>query len=120
CKNANVRFVAGVEEFAFAAWCDGENLTFVAGCDIQSPVRSKSEIPDVFCFRLEENGFFASCRDFVDFTVGRSRDVKCALRIEGNCFGRKISRLKNCGRFAIRIEANYFCWGTASSVRCAL
>src|SRR4029077_2917770 len=37
-QNANVRFIARVEEFALAIGSDGEDLAFVTGSDIESSV----------------------------------------------------------------------------------
>jgi len=53
--DANVGFVAGVEKFTLAVRGNGEDLTLVAGGDVESSVGRKREVPDVFCFWVEEN-----------------------------------------------------------------
>jgi len=119
-QNANVRFVAGVEKLAFAVGPDGEDLSFVTGGDIKSSVGRKSEVPDVFRFGFEENGFLAGSRDPVNLAVGRSADIESAFGVKGDGLRGEIRGIENVGRFAVRIEAKYFRRRTAGSVEHAL
>src|SRR4029077_14373415 len=112
--------VAGVEEFAFAFGRDGEDLSFVTGGDIKSSVGRKSEVPDVFCFRIEENGFLAGGRNFVNIAVGRCADIKSAPGVKSDGLGREVCGIENHTGFAIRIEAEYLCGRAAGGVECAL
>src|SRR5690348_6744547 len=93
-ENANVSFVAGIEDFALAVGRDSEDLSLVAGGNVKSAVRRKREIPDVFCLGVEENGFFAVRRDFVNLAVGRSANIQRAFRIEGNGLRGKIGGIE--------------------------
>jgi hypothetical protein len=79
-----VSFVAGVEKFTLAIWRDGEDLSFVSGGDVESPVWPECQIPDVFCFGIEENGFFAGPRYAVNLAIGRSADIESAFGVEGD------------------------------------
>src|SRR5437773_2455656 len=119
-QNANVRFVAGVEKLAFAVGPDGEDLSFVTGGDIKSSVGRKSEVPDVFRFGFEENGFLAGSRDPVNLAVGRSADIESAFGVKGDGLRGEIRGIENVGRFAVRIEAKYFRRRTGGSVEHAL
>jgi len=56
-----MRFIAPVEKFTFAIRRDSENLPFIAGCDEENAVRAKSEIPDVFRFRIKKTVFSPDC-----------------------------------------------------------
>ncbi len=58
-EDADVGFVAGVKELAFAVGRNGEDLALVASGDVKGTVGSEGEIPDVFGFGVEEDGFFA-------------------------------------------------------------
>ena len=100
-QHADVRFVAGVEEFALAVGGDGENLAFVAGGDVKSAVGAECEVPDVFRFGIEEDGFFAGRRNAIDLAVGRSGDVESAFGVEGDRLRGKIGGFKN-GRWVCR------------------
>ena len=51
-QHPNVRFVAVVEEFAFALWRHGQYLPFVARSYIERAVGTEQQIPDVLCFRV--------------------------------------------------------------------
>ena len=50
-------FVAVVEEFALTVWRHGEDLAFVSGGDVENAVGAEHEVPDVFRFGIEEDGF---------------------------------------------------------------
>jgi len=57
-----VRFITGVEDFAFATGRDREDLSFIPGGDVESSVGRKGKVPDVFCFGIEKNRLFAGGR----------------------------------------------------------
>ena len=120
CQNANVSFVAGVEEFALAVGRDSEDLPLVTGGDIESPIGRKSEVPDVFGFGIEEHGFLARRRNPVNLAVGRSADVKSAFGVKDNGLRGKVSGIEEDSRFAVRIEAKYFRRRPSGSVERAL
>ncbi len=101
-------FVAGIEKLALSVGRDGEDLTFVAGGDVQRAVGCEGEIPDVFCFWVEEDQLFAGRRDAIDLAVGRGADVERSLGVEGNRLRREIARLKHRGGLAAGIEAENF------------
>ena len=115
-----MRFVAGVEKLAFAVGPDGEDLSFVTGGDIKSSVGRKSEVPDVFRFGFEENGFLAGSRDPVNLAVGRSADIQSAFGVKGDSLRGEIRGIESDDRFTVRIEAKYFRRRAAGSVENAL
>ena len=112
-------FVAGVEEFALSVGSDGENLAFVAGGDVENAVGAERDIPDIFCFGIEEDGFFARDGDAIDLAVRGSGNVESAFGVEGDRLGDKIGGFKNGGRFAAVIEAKNFCGRAASGIESA-
>src|SRR6266852_315564 len=69
-EHTDVRFVAGVEEFALAVRRNGEDLAFVAGGDVQRAIGCEGQIPNVFCFGVEEDVFFTGGRDAINLAVG--------------------------------------------------
>src|SRR6266403_4001271 len=95
-----MRFVAAIEEFTFTSRRDSENLPLIAGCDEESTVRAKSEIPNVFRFWIKEDGFFARRGNAVDLAVRRRGHIKHAFGVEGNGLRDEIGRLENDGRLA--------------------
>src|SRR6266436_6016421 len=117
-----MRFVAAIEKFALTIRRHSKNLPFVAGCDEESAVRAKSEIPDVFRFRVKEDGFFAGCGDAIDLAVRRCGYIKRAFGVEGNCLRDEISRLENDGGLACRaaFKAEDLRRGPAGGVKRAL
>src|SRR6266403_5430112 len=117
-----MRFVAAIEKFALAIRRDSENLPLVAGCDEESAVRAKSEIPDVFRFRIKEDGFFARRGNAVDLAVRRRGHIKRAFRVEGNGLRDEIGRLENDGRLArsAAFKAEDLCRGSAGGVKRSL
>src|SRR6266403_2105593 len=104
-QNSNVSFVAGVEEFTLAVGRDRKDLSFVTGGDVESAVGSEREIPNIFCFGIEENGLLSRSRDPVNLAVGRSADIKSAFGIEAD--GPKIGsiRVGEQGEFGSEFEA---------------
>jgi hypothetical protein len=108
-KNADVGFVAGIKEFAFTIGGDREDLAFVAGGDVKNAVGAESDVPDVFCFGIEEDRFFAGRGDAIDLPVGRSGDVQSAFGVESNRLGDEIGGVKDDGGFARPIEPENFC-----------
>src|SRR5258708_13130819 len=81
-QNANVRFVAGVKEFALAIGGDGEDLAFVTSGDVESSVGCECEVPDIFRLGIEENGFFAGSGDAVNLAISRSADLHTAFTVQ--------------------------------------
>ncbi len=81
----NVRFIARVKEFALTIRRNGEDLPFIPGCDVKSSVRSESEIPDVFRFRIEEDRSFTRRGNAIDLAVGRGSDIERAPGVKGDC-----------------------------------
>src|SRR5229473_6549914 len=118
-EDADVSFVAGVEELAFAVGRNGEDLAFVAGGDEERAVGSKGEIPDIFCFGVKEYGFFASRGNLVDLAVGGGADIERALGVEGDGLSGKVRGVEHDGWFAVRIKAKYFCGRAAGGEECA-
>src|SRR5258708_23863459 len=114
--------VTGVEQLALAVWRDSENLPFVAGGYIQSAVRSKREIPDVFGLGIEEDSFFAGGRYAINLAVGRRGDIQRTFGVEGDGLGDEIARFKNRCRLAcpVAVKAEDFCGRTACRVKSAL
>src|SRR6267142_5031462 len=117
-----MRFVAGIEKLALAIRRDSENLPLIAGCHEESAVRAKSEIPDVFRFRIKEDGFFAGCGNAVHLAVRRRGYIKHAFGVEGNCLRDEIGRLENGGGLArgAAFKAEDLCRGPARGVERAL
>src|SRR5216683_5333637 len=113
-------FVAGVEEFTFAVGRDGEYLTFVTSSDIEGSVGRKGQVPDVFCFGIEENGLLAGSRDSINLAVGGSADVERAFGVKGDGLCGEVRGIEDHGRLAVRIEAKYFRRRAARSVKRAL
>src|SRR5216683_152332 len=58
-EDADVRFVAGVEQLTLAVRGNGEDLAFVAGSDEERAIRGEGEIPNVFSLGIEKYRFFA-------------------------------------------------------------
>jgi len=48
-------FIAGVEKFALAVGRDRENLSLVAGRDVQGAIGAELDVPDIFGLRVEED-----------------------------------------------------------------
>ena len=119
-EDADVSFVAVVEELAFAVRCDGKNLAFVSGSDVKSAVGGESEIPDIFCFGIEEDGFFAGSRDAIDLAVGRGGDVQGAFGVESDGLHGKIGGFEKGHGLAVGVEAKHLCGGATGSVERAL
>src|SRR6267154_6642648 len=117
-----MRFVAAIEKFALTIRRDSENLALIAGCDKESTVRAKSEIPDVFRFRIKEDGFFPGWRNAIDLAVRRGGHIKHAFGVEGNGLRDKIGRLKNGGGLArgAAFKAEDLCRGPTGGVKRAL
>src|SRR6266853_2942793 len=111
-----MRFVAAIEKFALAIRRHSEDLPLIAGCDEESAVRAKSEIPDVFRFRIKEDGFFAGWRNAIDLAVRRRGHIKHAFGVEGNGLRDEIGRLENVGGLArgAAFKAENLCRGPAS------
>ena len=99
--------VAGVEEFTLAVGRDGEDLAFVACGYVEHAIGAESDVPNVFCFGIEEDGFFAGRGDAIDLAVGGCSDVKRAFGVEGDGLSDKIGRFKKRGRLAcpVAVEA---------------
>src|SRR5882762_6714298 len=115
-------FIAAIEKFTFTIRRDSENLAFIAGCDEESTVRAKSEIPNVFRFRIKEDGFFAGWGNAIDLAVRRRGYIKRAFGVEGNGLCDEVGRLENCGGLARRasFKAEDLCRRSAGSVERAL
>src|SRR5262249_25552257 len=58
-QHANVGFIAGIEKFALAVGRYRENLSLVAGRDVQGAIGAEFDVPDIFGLRVEKDGFFA-------------------------------------------------------------
>ena len=58
-QDADVCLVAGIEKFVFTVGGDSEDLSFIPGSDKERAIRGKSEIPNIFGLRIEEDRFFA-------------------------------------------------------------
>src|SRR6267154_275751 len=117
-----MRFVAAIEKFALAIRRHSENLPLIAGRDEESAVGAKSEIPDVFRFRVEEDGFFPGWRNAIDLAVRRCGHIKHTFGVEGNCLRDEIGRLENDGGLAwgAAFKAENLCRGPAGGVKRAL
>src|SRR6266403_1065628 len=117
-----MRFVAAIEDLALTIRRDCEDLPLIAGCDEESAVRAKSEIPDVFRFWIKEDGFFAGWRNAIDLAVRRRGHIKHAFGVEGNCLRDEIGRLENNGGLACRaaFKAEDLCRGPTGGVKRAL
>src|SRR6267154_162772 len=117
-----MRFVAAIEKFTLAIRRDTENLPLISGCDEESTVRAKSEIPDVFRFRIKEDGFFAGWRNAIDLAVRRRGHIKHGFGVEGNCLRDEIGRLENGGGLTCcaAFKAEDLCRGAAGGVKRAL
>src|SRR5258707_6700557 len=117
-----MRFVAAIEKFALAIRRDSEDLPLIAGCDEESAVRAKSEIPDVFRFRVEEDGFFARRGNAIDLAVRRRGYIKRAFGVEGNGLCDEVGRLENGGGLACcaAFKTEDLCRRSAGSVERAL
>src|SRR6267142_4615741 len=113
-----MRFIAPVEKFTFAIRRDSENLPFIAGCDEENAVRAKSEIPDVFRFRIKKDGFFARLRNAIYLAVRRRGHIKHAFGVEGNGLRHEIGRRENGGGLACcaAFKAENFCGGSAGRI----
>src|SRR5712675_3275517 len=113
-----MRFIAAIEKFTFTIRRDGENLPLIAGCDEESAVRAKSEIPDVFRFRIKKDGFFAGCGDAIDLAVRRCGYIKHAFGVEGDGLCDEVGRLENGGGLACcaAFKAENLCRGSAGGV----
>src|SRR5580700_349224 len=113
-------FVAGVEKFALAVGGDGEDLALVACGYVENAVGAESEVPNVFCFGIEEDGFFAGRGDAIDLAVGGSGHIEHASGVEDDRLGHQICGFKNGGRFAAVVEAKNFCRRSAGGEQSAL
>src|SRR5882762_10153159 len=115
-------FIAAIEKFTFTIRRDSENLAFIAGCDEESAVRAKSEIPNVFRFGVKEDGFFAGCGNAIDLAVRRCGYIKRAFGVEGNGLCDEVGGLENGGGLACcaAFKAEDFCRGSAGGVERAL
>src|SRR5882724_9334190 len=114
-----MRFVAAIEEFTFTIRGDSENLSLIAGCDEESTVGAEREIPDVFRFRIKEDGFFPGRRNAIDLAVRRRGHIKHAFGIEGNCLRDEIGRLENGSglSWGAAFKAEDLCRGPAGGVK---
>src|SRR5882762_3387688 len=113
-----MRFIAAIEDLALTIRRHRENLPLIAGCDEESAVRAKSEIPHVFRFWIKEDGFFPGWRNAVYLAVRRRGHIKHAFGVEGNGLRDEIGRLENGGGLACcaAFKAENFCGGSAGRI----
>jgi len=114
-----VSLVAGVEEFALAVGRDGEDLAFVACGYVENAIGAESDVPDVFCFGIEEDRFFTGRGDAIDLAVGGSGHIERAAGVEGHRLGYEVGGFKDGSRFAVVVEAKNFCGRAAGSIESA-
>src|SRR5258706_376716 len=88
--------------------------------DVDGAVGGDGDIPNIFCFGMEEKGLLPRSRDPVNLAAGRSADIKAALGVKGDGLCGKVGGIEADGGLAGRIEAKYFRGRPACSVERAL
>src|ERR1700736_5250146 len=93
-QRAYVRFLTTVKKLSFSIGCDRKNLSGVTGSYVNSPVLVDSQIPDVFCFWIQEYRRLSRGRDLINFSVGRRSHEKVSSGIDGERLRRQFSRFE--------------------------
>src|SRR5712692_2859755 len=117
CQRANVRFLSGIEKFALAIGRNGKDLAFIPGGDINGAAGAHGEVPDIFCFWLEENRFLSRWGDLVDLAVRRCGDEEIVVCIHGERLSDQFIRFKSLYRLSGRIEPKDFGVRPASGIQ---
>src|ERR1700737_992831 len=94
-QRAYVRFLAAIKKLSFYIGCDRKNRARVTGSYVNSPIFVDSQIPDVFCFGIEEYGRLSRGRDLINFSVRRRTYEQVSSGIDGERLRRQFGRFEH-------------------------
>src|SRR5690348_9954700 len=100
-----MRFFALAKHLSLAIWRNGVHFALVARSDKERSLGIESQRPNVFGFRIEEDGVLAVRRDLVNFAVRRSARVHIVLLIDRQRLGLELAGIEDGRRLSRCIDS---------------